>query len=104
MLAQKPEQHGLHGVNARFLLGVIRFQSRQLRPRARHKLTQLFQLGIGVANWIYSFHLLSIYRGLDALDESAVNFSAAPAFPCLAALPYHFIASEESISTPRPCS
>jgi hypothetical protein len=38
MLAQKSEQHRLHHVNARFLFGVIRFQVRQLRPRACHKL------------------------------------------------------------------
>ena len=39
MLAQKPEQHGLHGINTRFLFGVISFQFRQLCLRARHKLT-----------------------------------------------------------------
>jgi hypothetical protein len=52
-----PEQHGLHGVHARFLLGEIRFQFRQLRPRARHKLTQLLQLWNNVSDWLGGFHL-----------------------------------------------
>src|ERR1019366_10303211 len=60
MLPQPPEQHRLHGVNARFLLGIIRFQFRKLRPRARHKLTKFFQL------WTYvddggCFHSLKTF-------------------------------------------
>ena len=58
MLAQPPEQHRLHGVHPRLLFGVIRFQFRQSRPCARHKLPQLFQLWIDVNDWsVFSFLL-----------------------------------------------
>ena len=48
MLAQLPEQHRLHDINARFLFREINFQLRQARPRTRHKLPQLLQLRIDV--------------------------------------------------------